>query len=204
MAVPVAQIYSKNKTIDLVWDVQPDYKYFDVYLSMTGEEGTFSVIVQKVPNQSIRGKKLSGCSFLRSAKGLAESDTFYIALRGVDPSGVESAMGPSRMVPSNADQKVDAGTSQSPIVSSENLSRFIGANVQRLLFTQDVFFIEFFNNSEEEVLYVDITGVDATPQKSMPVHPKTYYTIYRHIPKDMGVSLVTGGGIVDARIVVHF
>jgi len=136
--------------------------------------------------------------------GLEESDTFYIALKGVDALGGESILGPSRMIPSNADQKVDAGAQQSPIVSSENLSRFIGANAQRLLFTQDVFFIEFFNNSGEEVLYVDITGVESTPQKSMPVYPRTYYTIFRHIPKDMGVSLVSGGGLVDTRIVVHF
>jgi hypothetical protein len=143
--------------------------------------------------------------FTRTSIGLEGSASFYLALTGVDDANVESSLGTARLVAGLADQLVEAGTVNSPITISENLSRIIPETTPTdIKFTHDVKFLEIFNNSATAVLYVEVTGFKASVERSMPVLPKVYYTVFRNLSKDMGVSMIAAGGSVDTRIVVHY
>jgi hypothetical protein len=205
MGLPNIQIRSHASEIQVFWDVTPGVSYYNVYLSNDGRPGTFTEIKPRVPNTPAAGRKtLVEVSFLRSSISKAESDTFFLAIDGVDPYGNVIPMGSTRMVPANVDQMVDAGAMNSPITASENMSTAVGATPLKLTLTQDVKFLEVFNNSDEESLYVEVSGVPADRTRSMPVRPGVYYTIFRNISKDTGISLISSGGEVDARIVVHY
>ena len=203
MGLPNIQLYSTSSLINAVWEVTPGYSSYSLYSSATGLTGTFTLIRENIPNIPSLGKRLVNFSFARSSIGYQESNTFYLMLQGLTTSSTVDT-GDVRVVPSCVDQKVDAGAMNSPITASENKSLKVGTEAVKLVLSHDVKFLEVFNNTDEEVLYVEVSGIDATTTRSMPVYPKVYYTVFRNISKDTGISLVSSAGTIDARIVVHY
>jgi len=206
--LPAIQLHENSEKITVYWDLLPGAKKFRLYWSPTGSAGTFNLLQDNIPNFGTFGKRATSASFNRAKIGLTEGDTFYLSITSVDGSSVESSLGTPRLIPYIADQMADAGALNSPITASENISTHVAnSNATRIKFTHDVTFMEIFNNSnaaKTAVVYVDITGVDATVTKSMPVYPLVYYTIFRNLSKDNGVSIITDGDIADVRIVVHY
>jgi len=202
MGLPNIQLYSSSSLINAVWEVTPGYSSYALYSSPTGLTGTFTLVRENIPNIPSLGKKLVSFSFARSSIGYLESNTFYLMLQGVTTTSIVES-GDVRIVPSCVGQKVDAGAMNSPITASENKSLKVGSEAVQLELTHDVKFLEVFNNTDEEVLYVEVSGIDATTTRSMPVYPKVYYTVFRNISKDTGISLISSAGTIDARIVVH-
>lgn len=206
--LPAIQLHENSEKVTVYWDLLPGAKKFKIYWSPTGALGTFSLLQGNIPNFGSFGKKATGFSFSRSLIGLTEGDTFYLAITAVDSLDVESDKGVPRLIPYLADQPADGGAVNSPITVSENLSTHVASSVaSRIKFTHDVVFMEVFNKSNADrssVLFVDITGVDATAEKSMPVYPLVYYTVFRNLSKDNGVSLITDRDVADVRIVVHY
>jgi hypothetical protein len=163
------------------------------------------LISGRIPNRANLGKTLVQYEFLRGDVGYTEANTFFLALEGLDADGVViSPLGPTRIVPSCVDQMVDAGAMNSPITASENKSRIIENVPTQLELSHDVKFLEVFNNTDDETLYVEVSGIPATTTKSMPVYSKVYYTIFRNISKDTGISLISSSQPIDARIIVHY
>lgn len=203
--LPSVQLYENTSTkVQLFWDLASSaVSSFNVYWSATGTVGSYVLLKTGIPNFGTFGKKYTNYLFLRADLGLTEKDSFYVALTSVDAIGAESPMGTGRLVPYLADQMADAGSINSPITVSENLSTSIGLVPERITFTHDVKFLEIFNNSDN-LLYVEVTGFDASVTKSIPVYPRVYYTIFRNLSKQTGVSLVAEGGVVDTRIVAHY
>lgn len=205
--LPSVQIYEKGERVTVFWELMAGARKFNLYWSKTGSAGSFALLQDNIPNFASLGKKYTKHSFDRSFIGLSISDTFYLAITWVNGTGVESALGIPRIIPYEVDQQADGGALNSPIVTSENISTHVGSSApQRILFTHDVIFMEIFNNSSNVAIYVDLTGVDATIEKSMPVYPKVYYTIFRNLSKDNGVSIIAAPGseAADVRIVVHY
>jgi hypothetical protein len=203
MGLPNIQLYSTSSLINAVWEVTPGYVSYALYSSPTGLAGTFTLVRENIPNIPSLGKRLVSFAFARSSIGYQEANTFYLMLQGVTPlSTVET--GEVRIVPSCVGQKVDAGAMNSPITASENKSLKVGTEAIQLELSHDVKFLEVFNNTDEEVLYVEVSGIAATTTRSMPVYPKVYYTVFRNISKDTGISMISSAGTIDARIVVHY
>lgn len=203
MPLPNIQLYSSNSLINAVWDVTSGYTLYNLFSSPTGIVGTYTLVRKSIPNRASLGKKLISYEFTRESIGYTEAETFYLALQGVTPTGT-TALGDARIVPSCVDQMVDAGAMNSPITASENKTLLVGTTAVKLDLTHDVKFLEVFNNTDEEVLYVEVSGIPATTARSMPVYSKVYYTIFRNISKDTGISLIASAGTIDARIVVHY
>lgn len=203
--LPSVQLYENTSTkVQLFWDLASSaVASFNVYWSATGTAGSYILLKTGIPNFGTFGKKYTNYLFNRADLSLTEKDSFYVAITSVDAIGAESPIGTGRLVPYLADQMADAGSINSPITVSENLSQSIGLAPQRITFTHDVKFLEIFNNSDN-LLYVEVTGFDASITKSIPVYPRVYYTIFRNLSKQTGVSLIAEGGIVDTRIVAHY
>lgn len=204
---PTIQIDENSEKVTVFWELAQGAAKFRLYWSKDGITN-FQLVADNIPNHPCYGKSYTKHSFYRSSLGLKESDSFFLAISYVSKNNIESARGVARQIPYLADQRVDAGASNSPIVASENLSTHIAANAQRVVFTHDVVLVEIFNNalvnSMDFVLYVDVTGQDASVARGMPVYPRSYYTVFRNLSKSSGVSLISGGSPVDTRIVVHY
>lgn len=203
--LPSVQLYENTSTkVQIFWDLASSaVASFNVYWSATGIVGSYVLLRSGIPNFGTFGKKYTNYAFLRADLSLTEKDSFYVAISSMDALGAESSMGTGRLVPYLADQMADAGSINSPITVSENLSKSIGLVPERITFTHDVKFLEIFNNSDN-LLYVEVTGFDASVTKSIPVYPRVYYTIFRNLSKQTGVSIVAEGGVVDTRIVAHY
>ena len=202
---PLIQVMENREKVVVSWDLSDLPKAsFALQWSPDGVH-SFSDISTSIPNFStVYGRRSTGFSFTRESLGLTVSDMFYLRLGITQVGGVTQYTNEVRAIPSLVDRKTPAGASNSPIERSENVSRFVGANETRSLFTQDTKLIEIFNNTREGVLYVDITGMPASVAKGMPVYPLTYYTVFRHVHKDTGISMISDGPVLDVRMVVHF
>lgn len=206
MSIPSIQLFSNGGTIRIAWEFTRDYVSYDLYYSNTGLSGSFVKIFGNIPATSSFGNKLVIKEFRRSEIGLSDAATFYVAIKGKDRYGSETDLSTPRIIPCFIDQPVSYGASCSPITNSENKSQMIpsGSTATRIYPTQDILFLEIFNNDDTEVLYVDTTGIDATVDRGLPVYPRVYYTVFRNISKDTGISLITSGNAIDARIIMHF
>ena len=205
--LPSVQLYENSSKVTVFWDLESPIavESFNLYWSLTGEPGTFILLRTDIPNFGSFGKKYTAAYVNRTDLGLTEKDSFYVAISSISTTAqVESPLGIPRIIPYLSELMEDGVTINSPISVSENKSLAIGATVTRLTFTHDVKLVELFNNTDGSVLFVEITGQEASVSKSMPVYPKVYYTIFRNLNKDTGISLITDGGTVDARIVVHY
>lgn len=204
--LPPIQIFNNTARVSVFWDRTPDVVSYKLYWSSINSMGTYNLIRKDIANYANFGKERVRVEFLRDDVGLTDADSFYLTVSTVDSAGLESSKGDPRMIANLVGRQSDAGAANSPITSSENVSTHIASgNATRVHFTQDVCFVEIFNNSANNVLYVDVTGVDATAAKSMPVYPYVYYTAYRNLNKTTGLSLIAGGpDVIDARIVIHY
>jgi hypothetical protein len=204
--LPSIQLYENSSKVTVFWDLlsPATVASYNLYWSNTGDTGTFVLLRTDIPNFGSFGKKYTAAYLDRAEISLSEKDSFYLAITSVSTLGAESPLGTARLIPYLSDQNVDAGSVNSPVTVSENKSLTVGGSALRLTFTHDAKLIEIFNNTDGATLYVDVTGFDATTTKSMPVYSKVYYTIFRNLNKDTGVSLITDGSDIDARIVVHY
>lgn len=204
--LPSIQVNQKNEKVTVFWDITPGFKSYKLYWSPTGQAGSYNELKRNIPNTPnyAESKKKTSYSFNRSSIGLTEFDSFYIALSGVNNNNIETTLGTPRPIHYISDQPVSEGANHSPITRSENLSVMVGVTPVVIDFSQDIILIEIFNNSSSNILYVEVTGFEADSNKSMPIYPLVYYTIFRNLTKGTGISLVAGSGSVDARIVGHY
>lgn len=203
--LPSIQIYENTYTkVMLFWDLTTGgVESFHLFWSPTGLAGSFVLLRPNIPNYGIFGKRYTSCTFYRADIGLTEKDPFYVAISS-EIGGVVSPMGPYRIIPHIVDQTVEVSSDNSPLANAENHSQVVGAVPVRVVFTQDIKLIEVFNNSATEVLYIELSGFDADPLRSMPIYPLVYYTAFTNLAMQTGFSVVSGGGVADARIVVHY
>lgn len=204
--LPVIQVDKNTEKISVFWEIAGPTTGYRLYWAHSEDSANYQPVGDIISPYANYGKTTVRVQFLREDIGLTKADTIYLIYVSLDNDGVESTPSEPRMISNLVGRQADAGAANSPIIYSENVTTHVAANnPTRVPFTQDVCFVEIFNNTKGNVLYVDITGVDATREKSMPVYPYVYYTMYRNLNKDTGLSLIADGpGLVDARIVIHY
>jgi hypothetical protein len=163
----------------------------------------FTLVRNNIPNIKVYEKKYTYASFNKSDIGLSNENSFYLMITSEGFTGIESEPGEVRLVPFLSDQPAEAGGYHSAITKSENFSQIISTDPVRVKFGEDARVIELYNYSSN-VVFLDISGFDADASSGMILPANTYYVIDRHVSKDTGFSMVSGGSDSDVRVVVHY
>lgn len=204
MAAPILQLGAPGSNVNVFWDHDPTVNggIFTIYYA-AASSGPYTK-VDTVPNVPNLGKKQVQLTFSRASVGFTESNSFFVVGTFTPPGGPESSYSASRFIAAIVEQKSSSGAANSPLTVSERFPAKIGVDPVRLTFSMDVKQLEVFNTSKSYPIYVDITGLDATKEDSMPVMPLGYYALGIHIPKGSGISLISEGADTDVRIVAHY
>lgn len=218
-AIPGLQHTENNGEVLLFWELAPSREgiaSFNLYWSydedqtsvVAGGVRTFptqNLLAIGIPNSPSYGKGKACYTFRRSSIGVPLSSSFFVSMSAVLVSGEETALGLPRYMAYRSTQPVEVGTVNSPLTKSLRMQRSIGPVPERVLFPHDIKQLEVFNYSKDTVLFVDVTGRDASVAESMPIMPYGYYVIGRNLSREAGVSLVAGSASgSDVRMVVHF
>jgi adenosylmethionine-8-amino-7-oxononanoate aminotransferase len=89
-------------------------------------------------------------------------------------------------------------------LESEDKSSLIGNSSSTIKFSQDVMGLEIANNSDNDTIYLDISGTLATIATGIPIYAKQYYSADKKILKDVGICLISDNTSTDVRIIGHF
>jgi hypothetical protein len=89
-------------------------------------------------------------------------------------------------------------------LESEDKSTFIGLNSVNIQFSQDVIALEIANNSDNDTIYLNISGGTATESTGIPIYSQQYYSADKKIKQNVGISLISNDISTDVRIIGHF
>ena len=217
--VPPIQFSENSGDVLLFWEARTDpaVESFNLYWSYSDDTSAipdpsnparhlfpkYHLVKKGIPNYPTMGKRNTSVTFSRKSIGVADSDSFYVAISPVIGSD-EGYLGDPRFIAYQSDQPTTAGSLHSPITGSQRFQRLVGPAPVRQMFSCDIKQLEIFNFSKDKIIFLDMTGLDADASSSMPIMPYGYYAIGRNLSKDTGVSLVSPEGTSDVRIVAHY
>jgi hypothetical protein len=106
MAAPSIQIAINDETVRLMWvkDISGSYVSYNLYWSANVGMAGEAAIASNIPNvpDAYYGKDTILYTFKRATFLIADTDEFYVRLKGISPAGAEDVAlpGPTRYIPS--------------------------------------------------------------------------------------------------------